>query len=77
MDAVVQDLINQAKKNTDVEASAIIVLNGFANRIAAAVAAASSLSDADRITITSEINAMQDSATAAAAAVVANTPATA
>lgn len=78
-DAAFSALATQVKDNTDVEASAVIVMNGFASRVAAAVAAALAanpgITPAQLQGITDEVTAMKGSATALAAAVVANTPA--
>jgi hypothetical protein len=78
-DAALASLAAQAKANTDAEAAAIVVMNGFADRINAAVAKA--LADNPGITadqlqaITDETASMKTSADNLGAAIVANTPA--
>lgn len=78
-DAALAALATQVKANTDAEAAAVTVMNGFADRVNAAVAKA--LADnpgisADQLqAITDETASMKTSADALAAAVVANTPA--
>lgn len=70
-------LAQQVKKNTDAEASAVVVLNGISSRIQAAVdAALANGATAEQLApVTDEINALNASADALSAAVVANTPA--
>jgi hypothetical protein len=75
MDADIQALVDQAKKNTDAEASAVGAINALAVKLAAAIQGAASLSPADRATLQQEVTDMQTSAAAIGAAVVANTPA--
>lgn len=78
-DAAFDALAAQVKANTDAEAAAVIVMNGFAARVDAAVAKA--LADNPGITpaqlqgITDETASMKASADALSAAIVANTPA--
>jgi hypothetical protein len=74
---VLEDLAAQVRANTDAEASAIVVLNGIADRVAAAVTAAiaNGASEADLAPVKDEVAALQASAAALSAAVVANTPA--
>jgi hypothetical protein len=78
-DAALAALAAQVKANTDAEASAVIVMNGFAARVDAAVHKALAdnpgLQASDLQAITDETTAMKSSADALAAAVVANTPA--
>jgi hypothetical protein len=72
-------LAAQVQANTSAEASAVIVMNGFAARVDAAVQ--KSLADnpglqaADLQAITDETTAMKNSASSLGAAIVANTPA--
>jgi hypothetical protein len=75
--AVLDQLAAQVKTNTDAEASAITVLNGIAARIQAAVdaALANGATAAQLAPIVDEVTALNNSATALAAAVVASTPA--
>jgi len=75
MDADIQAIIDQAKKNTDAEAAGTAAINALAVKLAAAIAGAGSLSPADRTMLQGEVTAMQSSAAAISAAVVANTPA--
>lgn len=78
-DAAFVALATQVKANTDAEASAVIVMNGFADRVNKAVAAALAANPgitADQLSgITAETASMKTSADALAASVVANTPA--
>lgn len=73
MDPDIQALLDQATANDDEEASAVLIMNGFAKKLSDAVAAASSLSPADRAAITAKINDMKASAAAVGTAIAANT----
>lgn len=75
MAAVLDALTAQVKANTDAEASAITLINGIAARIQAAVSAAiaGGATAAELAPVQAEIDAMNASATALSAAVVANT----
>ncbi len=66
----------QVKANTDAEASAVELINGFAARVQAAVDAAlvNGATAAELAPVQAEIDAMKASADALAAAVLANTP---
>jgi len=77
MPKVLDDLAAQVKANTDAEASAVIVLNGIAARIAAAVQAAiaNGATAEELAPVSDEVTALKSSADALSAAVVANTPA--
>jgi hypothetical protein len=70
-------LAAQVKTNTDAEASAVIVLNGIAGRIQAAVdaAIAGGATAADLAPVQTEIDSMKASSDALSAAIVAATPA--
>lgn len=70
-------LVAQVTQNESVEASAVLLINGIAAKITAAVNAASSLSSADAATLLALPATLSTSATALAAAVAANTPAAA
>lgn len=74
---VLGQLEAQVKANTDVEASATLLINGIAARIQTAVdaALANGATAAELAPVTDEIAAMNASAAALSAAVVANTPA--
>lgn len=78
MNTILDALAAQIKANTDAEASAVVLINGFAARVQAAVTAA--LAGGATVTelapIQAEIDAMNASASALASAVVANTPVT-
>jgi hypothetical protein len=65
----------QVKANTDVEASAVVLLNGLKDRIAAAVAAAiaNGATAEELAPVQAEVDALKGSADALAAAVAANT----
>jgi hypothetical protein len=75
MDPDIQALITEVTADETVEASAVTLINGIAAEIVAAVAAASSLSSADRATLEATTAAFTVQANALAAAVAANTPA--
>lgn len=79
VDAAIDALTAQVKATTDIEAGAVLALNGFAARIDAAVAAALTanpgISPTQLAGITAETMAMKASADAVSAAIVANTPA--
>ena len=78
-DAAFDALAAQVKANTDAEAAAVVVLNGVAARIDAAVAAALAanpgITAAQLQGITDEATSLKGSAADLAAATVANTPA--
>ena len=69
-------LAAQVTRNTDAEASAIVVLNGIAGRIQAAVDAAlqGGATAAELAPVQTEVDALKASSDALAAAVAANTP---
>lgn len=76
MDIDIQNLIDQAKQNTDIEDSALIAINGLAEKLAAAIASSTTLSAADRALLQKEVSEMKAAAAPLAAAVAANiTPA--
>lgn len=75
MDPDVQAIITQAEANDSAEASAVTVINGLATSLAAAIAAAPSLSADDRAALEAEVVKMQTSASALGTAIAANTPA--
>lgn len=75
MDADVQKLIDQAKANTNAEASALATIQGLAAKLAAAIGQTSSLTAEDRAILQQEVADMQASAAPLASAVVANTAA--
>jgi ABC-type transporter Mla subunit MlaD len=75
MDQDIQNIIDQAKVNTDAEAAANGELVALFAKLQAAIAATGSLSAADRATLQATVASMKDSSAALAAAVVANTPA--
>ncbi len=74
---VLTDLANQVKANTDAEGSAVIVLNGIAGRVAAAVEAAiANGATAEELKpVADEVTALKSSSDALSAAIVASTPA--
>lgn len=78
-DKALDDLATQVKSNTDAEGAAVVVINGIAARVDAAVAKA--IADNPGVTaaqlqgITDETASMKASASTLAASVVANTPA--
>lgn len=76
MNPILQALADQVKATTDVEASAVKLINGFADRIAAAVQAAlnGGATAEELAPITAEVDAMKQSAQALADAITANTP---
>lgn len=75
MNPILQALADQVKATTDVEASAVTLINGFAARVADAVQKAiAGGATADQLApIQAEIDAMKQSAAQLAAAVAANT----
>ncbi len=75
MAAVLDALKAQVEKNTSVEASAVILINGIKDRIQAAVnaALANGATEAELAPITDEIAALGASATSLGDAVAANT----
>lgn len=77
MNPILQQLKDQIAANTQVEASAALLINGIAGRIQSAVDAAieNGASAEDLAPVTEEIAALQQSATALSSAVTANTPA--
>ncbi len=72
---VLQTLADQVKVNTDVEASAVLLIQGIAARIAAAVAAAiaNGATPEELAPVTDEVAALKKSADDLASAVAANT----
>lgn len=70
-------LAEQVKVNTDVEASAKVLIEGFSARLDAAIAAAAAAgaTPAQLAALVAEKTALDSSAVALAAAVAANTPA--
>jgi len=74
---VLADLTAQVARNTDVEASAVLFINGSADRLAAAVAAAlaNGATAEELAPVQAEVDAMKASAESLAAAIAANTPA--
>jgi len=75
--AILDDLAAQVKANTDVEASATLLINGFAGRVQAAVDAAKAggATAAELAPVQAEVDAMKASAAALSEAITANTPA--
>lgn len=78
VDKALSDMEAQATANTDAEASAVLVLNGLAARIQAAIdafkAANPSVTDAQLAGLQAEVTSLKTSADALGAAVAANTP---
>lgn len=74
---ILADLQAQVAKNTEVEASATVLINGLAGRIQAAVdkALANGATAEELAPVTDEINALKTGADALAEAVAANTDA--
>jgi len=74
---VIEQLRQQVAKNTDVEASATLLINGIAVRIATAVqlAIANGATAEELAPITDEVAALNSSSAALSDAVIANTPA--
>ncbi len=74
---VLADLAAQVKANTDAEDAAVIVLNGIAARIEAAVQAAiaNGATAAELAPVSDEVASLKKSSDALSAAIVANTPA--
>jgi len=72
---VLADLAAQVQKNTDVEASATLLINGIAARIQAAVdaAIANGATPAELAPVTDEVAALRKSSDDLSAAVAANT----
>jgi hypothetical protein len=77
VDSDVQAMITQATQNENAEAAASLLLQSLFGKLAAAVAGTGPISAADRLTIQKTVKDMQTSSTAMAAAIVANTPASA
>lgn len=79
VDQALSDLAAQATSNTDAEAAAVGLLNGFAARMQAALdaykAANPTVTDDQVAGIQTEITSLKTSSDNLAAAVVANTPA--
>lgn len=73
---ILDTLAAQVQANTDAEASATTLINGFAARVQAAITAAlaGGATAAELAPIQAEVDALKASAAALAAAVVANTP---
>ena len=76
MDQDVTALVAAVTQETTVNQSAITLINGIAAQIAAAIAAAGSLSAGDRAALQSTVASITSNASSLSAAVVANTPAT-
>ncbi len=74
--SILDALAAQVKATTDAEQSAVTLINGFAQRVQDAVnaAIAGGATAAELAPVQAEVDAMKASATALAAAVVANTP---
>lgn len=72
---VLEELRAQVEVNKQVEGSAVTLINGIADRIAAAVAAAvaNGATEAELAPVTDEVAALKASATALSDAVAANT----
>jgi hypothetical protein len=77
VDADIQKMIDQAAADENAEAAAATLLQTLFSKLATAVAGSGPISAADRVTIQKTVAAMQTSSTAMAAAIVANTPASA
>lgn len=73
--SVLDALKSQVEKNTNVEKSAAILINGFATRVQDAVnkALANGATEAELAPVQAEVDALNSSATELAAAVDANT----
>lgn len=73
---ILDSLAQQVKANTDAEASAVTLINGFSARMQAAVdaALANGATAAELAPVQDEVNALNASGATLAAAVVANTP---
>lgn len=76
MDADIQAIIDQAQKNHDVEESAVTAINDLATKLAAAIAAAASLTPADRATLQAAVASISGSAADLGAAIATGDPAT-
>lgn len=72
---ILQDLEAQVTRTTEVEASAVALINGFATRVQTAVdaALANGATAAELAPVQAEVDAMRASSDALAAAVLANT----
>lgn len=75
MDVDIQAIITQATANEDAEQAAIGALNSLFGKLITALAGSGPISAADRTAMQQTVAAMQASASAVAAAIVANTPA--
>ena len=77
MNAILQSLADQVTASTTVEASAVTLINGFAQRVqdAIAKAIAGGATAEELAPVQAEVTAMKASADALAAAVTANTSA--
>lgn len=77
MSKILEDLKAQVAKNTEVEDSAAVLINGIAARVQTAVdaAVANGVSAAELAPVQAEVDALNASSTALSAAVTANTPA--
>lgn len=77
MAQVLTDLAAQVAVNTSVEGSAVVLINGFAQRLTDAVAAAiaNGATAEELAPVQEQVDAMKASAQALADAVTANTPA--
>jgi len=74
-DPDVANLVQQVAASTNAEQSAITLLNQLTTLLAAAIAAATSLSASDRAALQGAVTQIQTNTAALAAAVVTNTPA--
>ncbi len=76
---ILMDLEAQVAASTQVEGSAVLLINGFAARVQAAVdaAIAGGATAAELAPVQAEVDAMKASATSLSDAVAANTPAAA
>ena len=75
MDQDIQAIIDQATANENAENAASTALAALFVKLQAAIAAAPSISATDRATLQAKVAEMAGSASALAAAIVANTPA--
>ncbi len=76
MNPVLQQLADQVTASTQVEASAVLLIKGFAQRLTDAIAAAvaNGATAAELQPVQAEVDALKQSATDLASAVAANTP---
>ena len=73
MDADLQAIVDQARKNTDAEAAATAALQALFAKLTAAVAGTGPISATDRTALQATVKSMADSSAAVGAAIVANT----